>query len=65
MPDEDYSYLELIERIEIIGKSGREFTAYYQRGIAMELQNDGRTLKIFVGQRLSEDEVIDHWKPTP
>jgi hypothetical protein len=42
-----------IDRIEVVGPGGREFVAYYSdSGVILSLQDDGRTLKIFVGERI-------------
>lgn len=40
-----------LSRIEIIGPDGREFVAYYEPGAMLDLQDDERTLKVFVGWR--------------
>jgi hypothetical protein len=40
-----------LSRIEIIGPNGREFVAYYEPGAMLDVQDDGRTLKVFVGER--------------
>jgi hypothetical protein len=39
-----------VTRLEVIGPTGREFVRYYSAGVTMRLQDDGRTLKVFVGE---------------
>ena len=46
--------VEKISRIEIIG-NGREYVCTDALGVKLLLQDDGRTLKIF----LSHDEVVE------
>jgi hypothetical protein len=41
--------LPKVNRVEVIDSEGRAFVRYYvEPGAALELQDDGRTLKIFV-----------------
>ena len=40
-----------VSRIEIIGPGGRELVAYYEPGVVLDLQDEGRTIKLFVGER--------------
>ena len=55
--------IEDVERIEVIGTEGREFVTYVEPGVTMSVQDDGRTIKLFVGRKLTEDETIERWKP--
>ena len=40
-----------VTRIEIIDTEGRRFVQYYSAGASAVLPDDGRTLKIFAGER--------------
>lgn len=40
-----------VTRIEVIDNEGRRFVQYYSAGASAVLQDDGRTLKIFAGER--------------
>jgi hypothetical protein len=42
-----------VTRLEVVGPGGREHVGYYMPGVVLELQDDGRTLKLFVGERRS------------
>lgn len=52
-----------LERIEIIGPTGRRFTTYVHPGASLDFQDDGRTLKIFVREELTTDQAIARWAP--
>jgi hypothetical protein len=56
---------EHAERIEVIGPGGRLYVGYFEPGIRIELQDDGRTLKLFVERELTNDELIERWRPHP
>lgn len=43
--------LYLVSRIEVIDASGRAFVWYGDAGVSIQLQDDGRTLKVFAGER--------------
>jgi len=38
----------LVNRVEIIGRTGREFVKHEIEGISTSIQDNGRTLKVFV-----------------
>lgn len=40
-----------VTRVEVIDSTGRAFVAYYEPGIEVHTQDDGRTVKIFAGER--------------
>lgn len=41
-----------VTRVEVIDSTGRAFTAYYEtEGVYTQVQDNGRTLKIFAGER--------------
>jgi hypothetical protein len=40
--------LEKVTRVEVIDESGRAYTCYNAENVVMQLQDDGRTLKLFV-----------------
>lgn len=40
-----------VTRVEVIDRSGRVYVAYYEPGIEVHVQDDGRTVKIFAGER--------------
>jgi hypothetical protein len=37
-----------ITRVEVIGKNGRELVKYNVKNVQVSVQDDGRTLKVFV-----------------
>ena len=39
----------LVTRVEVIGE-GREFVKYNMDGISISFQDDGKTLKVFLGE---------------
>ena len=43
-----------VTRVEVIDSTGRAFVAYYEPGIEVHVQDDGRTLKIFASLRSSK-----------
>ena len=43
--------LEKVDRVEVIDSKGRAFTRYGCADVKMDLQDDGRTLKIFVASQ--------------
>jgi hypothetical protein len=55
-PNGDYikSY-PLINRVEVIGKNGREFVQYDCSNVQVSEQDEGRTLKVFVDKRYTND----------
>jgi len=39
-----------VTRVEVIDASGRAFVRYYKdKGVTIQLQDEGRTLKVFAG----------------
>ena len=40
----------LVTRVEVIG-GGREFVKYDMNGISISFQDDGKTLKVFLGEQ--------------
>ncbi len=60
MADKQHFYIDSIDainypevdRVEVIDAEGRAFTEYLQQaGAYVALQDDGRTMKIFVGEK--------------
>ena len=48
-PNGDYiKNYPLINRVEVIGKNGREFVQYDCSNVQISEQDDGRTLKVFL-----------------
>lgn len=49
--------LRRITRITVVTDEGREFEKYdaYENGVVLSIQDDGRTLKVFPGQRSDPD----------
>ena len=48
---DDIDFIEshpLVTRVEVIGE-GREFVKYDMNGISISFQDDGKTLKVFLG----------------
>lgn len=45
---------DFVNRIEVIDETGRAYTNYKVEGTTFDLQDDGRTLKIFI---TSSDKV--------
>jgi hypothetical protein len=41
-----------VTRVEIIGPGGLVFSYYCEPGVAPDVQDDGRTLKVFVGEEV-------------
>jgi hypothetical protein len=39
-----------VTRVEVIDSTGRVFTARYPPGVVVQVQDDGRTLKVFAGK---------------
>lgn len=45
-----------VNRIEVIDSTGRAFVRYYEEsGVTLQLQDDGRTLKIFAREPMRGD----------
>lgn len=44
-----YGFMK-VDRIEVIDAGGRAFSARYEAGAYIDVQDDGRTMKIFVGE---------------
>ena len=49
---EDELFYEKVSRVEIIGSKSREYVNYIQPGVRLVFQDEGRTLKIFVDEKL-------------
>lgn len=47
----------LVTRIEIVSDSGRVYTGYFEPGARVALQDDGRTMKVFVGAEVPASTV--------
>jgi hypothetical protein len=46
-----------VTRVEVITNGGREFVRYDCRNVQVSLQDDGRTIKVFLNQeQISEEE---------
>jgi hypothetical protein len=43
--------LEKVDRVEVIDGEGRAFTRYRVSDVRMDLQDEGRTLKIFISSQ--------------
>jgi hypothetical protein len=41
-----------VTRVEIIGPGGQVFSYFCEPGVALDVQDDGRTLKVFVGEEV-------------
>ena len=54
--DEEQSLLKDVTRLEVIDKEGRSYTNHNIIGVIAALQDDNRTLKLFVGE--DEKETI-------
>lgn len=49
-----------VTRIEVINSRGRVFTQYYKPHTAIvQIQDDGRTIKVFAGEPTQWEEVQD------
>lgn len=51
-------HLDTITRVEVIDADGRAFIRYYEPGVALEIQDEGRTLKIFAGESVAPVVVV-------
>jgi len=47
-----------VNRIEVIDNNGRSYVKYDIESIVMQLQDDGKTLKLFV-KYIEEEEISD------
>jgi hypothetical protein len=39
----------LVTRVEVIDSTGRAFVGHFEPGVQIDLQDEGRTVKIFAG----------------
>lgn len=46
-----------VTRIEVIDKNGRSYTNWDVKAVETQLQDDGRTLKIFISEQDSNDQT--------
>ena len=54
--DESIVFLPEVRRVEVIDGSGRAYVNWdYSNRVEISLQDDGRTLKIFISQIVSEE----------
>ena len=44
-----------VNRVEVIDNKGRAYTKYNVEGVYCQLQDDGKTLKVFVQYKQEED----------
>lgn len=56
----DGNYPE-VTRIEVIDSTGRAFVAYYKPGVLLSVQDKGRTIKLFAGERVESSDVLGAW----
>lgn len=49
---------ERISRVEVVSSRGREFSIYVTPGASLHLQDDGRTLKVFVDEEVDYRDLI-------
>jgi hypothetical protein len=63
--------LEKVNRVEVIDESGRAYTCYNAENVVMQLQDDGKTLKLFVDWDGSEknakaklESILKGWGKT-
>lgn len=49
--------LEKVDRIEVIDSKGRAFTRYRVSDVKMDIQDEGRTLKIFISSQWRMDRA--------
>lgn len=47
-PGQNAKEFPLVSRLEVIDDSGRAFTTYTAKNVQVHLQDDGRTMKIFL-----------------
>jgi hypothetical protein len=47
--------LDNVTRVEVIDNHGRSYTHYNAESVQYSLQDDGKTLKIFIQDKKSED----------
>lgn len=50
--------LNNVNRIEVIDNNGRAYVKYDVESVVMQLQDDGKTLKLFV-KYVEEEEISD------
>jgi hypothetical protein len=50
--------LDNVNRIEVIDNNGRAYVKYDVDSVVMQLQDDGKTLKLFV-KYIEEEEISD------
>jgi hypothetical protein len=43
------TYHPHVTRVEVVDATGRSFVQYYSPGVEVQLQDDGRTLKVLAG----------------
>ena len=56
-PMKDMTVHPQVTRVEVIDNTGRAFTAYYATpGVMIDIQDDGRTVKVFAGVRAGENK---------
>jgi hypothetical protein len=50
---------EQATRLEVIGNTGRLLTKWNLNSILVSVQDDGRTVKIFIDEEVEEEIMID------
>ena len=48
-----------VTRVEVIDNNGRSYTKNWVDSVEIQLQDDGKTLKLFV--RYDDEEISDDW----
>jgi hypothetical protein len=48
-----------ITRLEVIGPDGRQFVRYCEPGVVIDVQDNCRTLKVFIGATVDPQTIID------
>lgn len=56
---ENKTIYDLVTRVEVIDENGRSYTSYNITVDYLSLQDDNRTLKVFLSQRKKQDEQAD------
>ena len=46
-----------VTRVEVIDKNGRSYTNWDVKSVELQLQDDGRTLKLFISEQDSNDQT--------
>lgn len=46
-----------VTRVEVIDKNGRSYTNWDVKSVETQLQDDGRTLKIFISEQDANDQT--------